>query len=213
MTRASRVRMAVLLVAVALPLGAIGASAASPAGQRLKTGQKKCWSTEGQVVSCAPTTQDGALRRGLMRAYMDNDDGTISDAQTGLEWEKLDDASGLHDKDAMYSWAGAFAKISALNGPPCLAGHCDWRLPNVNELQTIVDYGKKTRAVSPAFDTSCSAGCTIAACSCTAANEYWSSSSYAPNPLDAWGVSFGFGDVVNLRKTSASRVRAVRGGS
>jgi hypothetical protein len=36
----------------------------------------------------------------------DNGDGTISDACSGLIWEKKDQAGGLHDVNATYTWAG-----------------------------------------------------------------------------------------------------------
>jgi hypothetical protein len=44
----------------------------------------------------------------------------------------------------------------------------DWRLPNVKELQSIVNYEVFEPAVSPAFDTDCP-GATVLTGSCTAA--------------------------------------------
>jgi len=71
------------------------------------------------VISCGGTGQDGDLQKGAPLAYVDNGDGTITDVNTGLMWEKLDDnnVGGIHDKDNYYNWANAFAvKIATLNG-------------------------------------------------------------------------------------------------
>ncbi|MFI5364072.1 MAG: DUF1566 domain-containing protein [Candidatus Binatia bacterium] len=38
--------------------------------------------------------------------FLDNGDGTITNTQTGLMWEKKDEAGGLHDVNAVYAWAG-----------------------------------------------------------------------------------------------------------
>lgn len=82
---------------------------------------------------------DGDLELGTARSYTDNGDGTITDNATGLMWEKLTDDGTIHDKDNSYTWANAFAvKIAALNTAN-FAEHNDWRLPNVNELQTLAD--------------------------------------------------------------------------
>ncbi len=37
--------------------------------------------------------------------YVDNGDGTITDRQECLVWEKKDDAGGIHDKDDGYQWS------------------------------------------------------------------------------------------------------------
>ncbi|MFI3299485.1 MAG: DUF1566 domain-containing protein [Rikenellaceae bacterium] len=63
--------------------------------------------------------------------FVDNGDGTVSDNATGLMWAKCDNGEGVEWVEAL-----VFAKESAL------AGYSDWRLPNVKELQSIVDYSK-----------------------------------------------------------------------
>lgn len=39
--------------------------------------------------------------------FIDNGDGTVTDVQTGLQWEKKDDLSGIHDKDNSYQWSSS----------------------------------------------------------------------------------------------------------
>jgi hypothetical protein len=39
------------------------------------------------------------VRAGAALSYTDNDDGTVTDHNTGLMWEKKDDSGGIHDKD------------------------------------------------------------------------------------------------------------------
>jgi hypothetical protein len=78
------------------------------------------------------------------------------------------------------------------NGKCGYAGHRDWRLPNVKELQSIVDYSK----VNPASSVPGS----------TAAEFYWSSSTYAGSPSFAWGVNFNDGNVNNDNKNNSLRL-------
>jgi len=181
------------------------------------TGQQTCWNISGNVISCADTGHDGDTQAGAALSYTDNGDGTITDNATGLQWEKLDDnnAGGIHDWDNRYSWPNAFAvKIATLNTPPCFADHCDWRLPNLKELQSILNYEPAGLgpSVSPAFDDNCSPGCTVLTCSCTRASDHWTSTSYAYIPVDAWTVDFSHGQTDLSSKSFPSLVRAVRGG-
>lgn len=92
------------------------------------------------------------------------------------------------------------------------AGHRDWRMPNVKELQSIVDYGRRHPAIALSFPGS------------TAAGNYWSSTTFAGDSSGAWGVGFlnggvGIGDKFSspgpgvLTPRPVNRyMRAVRGG-
>jgi len=187
---------------------------AEPRGQRLRTGQTTCFNAAGTVIPCAGTAQDGELQKGLVRAYVDNGDGTITDTRTGLMWEKLSNDGSIHDKDSTYTWTNAFAvKVAGLNGGGGFAGYTDWRLPNVNELHSLVSYGNVLPSVSAAFNTACPVGCTVTTCSCTQTYYYWSATTYEYNPSSAWFVYFADGYVFSSAKTNGLSVRGVRGGS
>ncbi len=68
--------------------------------------------------------------------------GTITDQATGLMWSQTDSGSGM-------DWEHALAYAQTQNAANYL-GHSDWRLPNVKELQSIVDYTRAPGATNPA---------------------------------------------------------------
>ena len=74
--------------------------------------------------------------------FIDNNDGTINDKATGLMWTKDDSKEGLNWEDAL-NW------VQQKNSENYL-GHDDWRLPNVKELQSIVDYTRSPQATNSA---------------------------------------------------------------
>jgi len=79
-------------------------------------------------------------------AFGRNQNGTVTDQATGLIWQIKDSGKTMDWKQAL-SYAENFD----------LAGHDDWRLPNVKELQSIVDYGRAPDAIDrrhrgPAID-------------------------------------------------------------
>ncbi len=171
------------------------------------------------------TGSDGDVQAGAALGYVDNGDGTITDLNTGLNWEKKDDSGGIHDWDTGYTWSTGTNDIdgtilttflATINGGGGFAGYTDWRIPNARELQSIVDYQMSGPSVDPAFHQSATCtGCTdvtLAACSCSASSGYWSSSTLTGNVIEAWNVLFSNGGVNGVGKTSTRRVRAVRGG-
>jgi hypothetical protein len=81
--------------------------------------------------------------------FVDNGDGTITDQATGLMWAQGDSGSGM-------TWEEALAWVEAQNAANPL-GYSDWRLPDVKELQSIVDYARSpdttnSAAIDPVFD-------------------------------------------------------------
>jgi hypothetical protein len=73
---------------------------------------------------------------------VDNGDGTITDEATGLTWMQDDSGEGM-------DWEHALAWAQEKNAESYL-GYSDWRLPNVKELQSIVDYAYAPDASDPA---------------------------------------------------------------
>jgi hypothetical protein len=177
------------------------------------TGQTSCRDATGAAIPCTGTGQDGDIQAGSTLSYVDNGDGTITDLNTGLTWEKKSDDGSIHDKDTLYTWTNAFAvHVAGLNAGS-FAGHNDWRMPNVKELQSIINYENLNPSVSPEFNSACLPGCTVSTCSCTKAANTWTSTTNMNFPLNAWTVDFQVGFVRPDDKTVGDFVRAVRGGA
>lgn len=150
---------------------------------------------------------DGDLQLGAIRRYSDTG-LTIMDLVTGLEWEKkCSGCVGNHDWSYGYNWSGIWtwlAAVNAENSGAGYAGHNDWRIPNINELLTLVNYGKVAPATDTVFNSQPD--------SSTRVFGYWSSTSFPDDPSTAWYVDFAFGSVARGNKLLAGYyVRAVRG--
>ncbi|MBN2791581.1 MAG: DUF1566 domain-containing protein [Desulfuromonadales bacterium] len=132
-----------------------------------------------------------AVRSGQTRSIeslLSNGDGSVTDPNTGLMWQQAESASMV--------WDEALSSCESME----LAGYNDWRLPNRNELQSLVDYSESDPCIEDNLfpDVSLS--------------PYWTSTSSVLSPDEANLVSFRKGDVYAYAKTNSSSVRAVRGG-
>lgn len=184
----------------------------APPSLPARTGQTTCYDAVGKTIACMGTGQDGESQTGVVRSFTDNADGTIDDHATGLMWEKLSDDGSIHDHTTTYAWADAFAlKVAALNSTG-FAGHDDWRLPNIVELESLRNFGAADPSVFSVFDSACAADCAPTTCSCTQASYYWSSTTQLSQSTFAWHVSFLKGTTYPRAKTELGYVRAVRGG-
>lgn len=103
----------------------------------------------GQTTSYQ-TGDDGTLQTGIpvpVERFTDNGNGTVTDNLTGLVW--LQNANAFGDDD----WSDSLSTVAALedDGTTLTDGSAagDWRLPNMKELLSLVDYGK----INPALPT------------------------------------------------------------
>jgi hypothetical protein len=187
--------------------------AGAPQGSRLRTGQNACWNQAGTQIACAGTGQDADVRAGLSRFFIDLGNGTILDTRTGLTWEKHSDDGSIHDMDDQYLWGDAFQKIATLNAIR-FGGHDDWRMPNVNELYSLVSYETEYPTIPLDFRHACTPGCTVLTCSCSEddGSTYWSSTTWAPDSRFVLIVWFSKGMIHVAQPGATIAVRAVRGG-
>jgi hypothetical protein len=161
------------------------------AGGLLATGQTKCYDTGGAEIDCTSADfpgQDGFYQKGCPTAdrFVDNRDGTVTDRCTNLMWQK-DTAAGA------YSWQEALQYCEGLE----LGGHDDWRLPNLRELASIVEYGRVDPSIDPIFGAG--------------SLYYWSSTTHTLDAKNAWRVYFSYGFPSFEDKLVVLSVRAVRG--
>jgi hypothetical protein len=137
----------------------------------------------------------GNLNYGINQ-FVDNGNQTITDEGTLLMWTKSDSGSGMN-------WSNALAWVQAKNAENFL-GYSDWRLPNIKELHSIVDYTRSpdttaSAAIDPIFN-------------CTSlTNEggvtdfpwYWSGTTHAYyDGTGVWGACIPFGRAMGYENST-----------
>ena len=114
-----------------------------------KTGAVLCGAADGSVIPCVGTGQDGEFQAGAYSPsprFVDNGGGTISDLQTGLIWTKAycNGNSTGPDTPAL-PWDEAQAYVTEIGNGVCGlsdgSAPGDWRLPNILELISLIDWG------------------------------------------------------------------------
>ncbi len=167
-----------------------------------QTGQTTCYDDAGNPIACANTGQDGDFIAGVSwpvpRFEVDATGACITDNLTGLMWSR--NAWNLTNPT---SWS-----VSVLNPPTAIfqCGFSDWRLPNINELQSLVNFEEPNNVqwlinqgfyflnVFPI--------------------QYWSSTSAANAPeSNAWYISMIDGAIAEDSKLATYFIWPVRGTS
>ncbi|HZX48581.1 MAG TPA: DUF1566 domain-containing protein [Nitrospirota bacterium] len=149
----------------------------SPPSQVGVTGQTTCYDSLGNVIACTGTGQDGEIQAGTHwpspRFSVSTDGYCVTDNLTGLMWVRSPES-------VVKAWQGALDYASGLN----LCGYTDWRLPNVNELWSLINAGQSTYSWlnTQGFNN-------------VRFFDYWSSTSVAQYPYSAWDVGMGFGEI------------------
>ncbi len=165
----------------------------------LKTGQTKCYkfdTHEEETCNESHKGQDGYYQKGLARSYSRAND-IVTDNVTGLHWQ--DDSIVATNE---ITWQEAKDYCQNLS----LGGHNDWRLPSIEELESIIDYGRhggdiqgSIGAIDFIFENMKSSNL-----------WYWSSTAYSFFALDMWIVNFYNGDDHATDKSNDYSIRCVR---
>lgn len=160
----------------------------------------------GQIGSLAPG-DDGDIQAGVpfpSPRFTDNGDGTVTDNLTGLIWLKNADCFGFVNWFQALNAANNLADDLTSTTTDCglrdgsVVG--DWRLPNVKELQSLIDFGHVTPALPAGHPFS------------NVQSAYWSSTSL-PFPLDgAWFIALDHGATGIDSRVYIFHVWPVRGG-
>jgi hypothetical protein len=188
--------------------------------------------TPTSPINPAPAGSDGALQKGIawpdprFVAGMQADGTTacpknqevIVDKLTGLMWpkngiigfEKTDGGGPIAQPDYtkttanlnQIQWEEALTAVSKMNTVN-LCGYSDWRLPNVLELETLINQSQPTSVDWLNHATQ--------GFSDMQSNDYWSSSTVANYTGSAWIVNFNGGSVFANVKTNSNYVLPVRG--
>lgn len=156
----------------------------------------------GMIAAQAEQTcNDAVVATAPDSRFQDNGNGTVTDLATGLIWKQC--AEGLSGTGCATGNAQTFTWQSALQHAEAevFAGSDLWRLPNKNELASLVE----RRCYSPAINERYFPN--------TPSSWFWSSSPFANYSGYAWYVDFYYGSVASYDKDySGYDVRLVRAG-
>ena len=170
-----------------------------------QTGQTACYDSSGNVITCTGTGQDGEIGAGGAWPTSRFTVGTgaeadcVTDNLTGLMWAKNGNLPGSER-----TWTEALDYVMSINSNSGagLCGHYDWRLPNINEMESLVNAQEANSAtwlngqgfvdVKPYI--------------------YWSSTSYNRYTNEAWLVNMYYGNTDMIDKAIPAYVWMVRSG-
>ncbi|MBI1906989.1 MAG: DUF1566 domain-containing protein [Rhodocyclales bacterium] len=134
-------------------------------------------------------------------AYTDYGDGTVIHKPTGLMWKRCSEGQTWSGATctgtaSTHTWQAALDLAEAHD----FAGRGGWRLPNINELRSLVEecraYPAINNTIFPAPPN----------------DDFWSGSPYAGVSYGAWGVNFSYGVPYFDFRSGTHHVRLVRGG-
>lgn len=133
--------------------------------------------------------------------FLNNGDGTVTDSVTKLTWKRC--SEGVSGKTCesgsavTYTWPEAIEAAAAST----FAGKKDWRLPTIQELDSIIEY----KCTMPSVNADIFP--------VTPISNFWSSSPFAGYPNGSWNINFNDGSHESCSRNWNLYVRLVRGGN
>ncbi|MBP5406730.1 DUF1566 domain-containing protein [bacterium] len=127
---------------------------------------------------------EGTLKTPSFKVSGTEGEEIVTDSVNNLVWTKS--FGGNQD------WESALKYCRKIGG---YAGFYDWRLPNINELKTMINYYKFHPASDfEGMDT----------------ETFWSSTSYTNNGEKVWAIRMAYGSTMELSKENSFKVICVR---
>ena len=149
----------------------------------------------------------------------------VKDKHSGLMWEIKTTDFGLHDQRHTYSWYNPNDKYNGgdagtQNGGHCVDSQCDtasylkevnaigycgyhnWRLPTVDELQSIVDYQRYSPSINTVYFPDLH--------NPNSEQKFWTASPYLDDKDSAWFITFYDGYSNASHKRNHFSIRLVR---
>ncbi|KPJ99621.1 MAG: hypothetical protein AMJ60_04430 [Desulfobacterales bacterium SG8_35] len=139
----------------------------------LWTGQASCYDSNGTIVPCKNSGQDGEFQAGIpwpLERFIMNEE-LVLDQLTGLQWLK-----NANPAEFPVTWQEALDYVAGMNREE-IGSRTDWRLPNRRELRSLMTFEARKPALPAAhpFEN-------------VFLGWYWTSSTAAINPAYAWYV-------------------------
>lgn len=157
------------------------------------------------TVITAQTCNVNIIKTKKDERYLNAGDGTVMDLMTGLMWQQCSvgqNAVNCNGIATTFTWQEALQQAETINSNGGIASYTDWRLPNHNELRSLVEIA----CDSPAINNNIFPN--------TSNVLYWSSSPYAENTGEAWTLYFGDGFSLSYgtSRNDKNQMRLVRSG-
>lgn len=138
--------------------------------------------------------------------FTDNGDGTVTDTATLLQWKRCVEGmswngTACNGTAGTFTWQQALQAPAAINVGAGFAGHNDWRVPNIKELETIIE----SQCIDPQINETVFPN-TVSFWS------FWSSTPYGNHNSSLAWVSRNQSDPINLfNRSDTIQLRLVRG--
>ncbi len=136
-----------------------------------------------------------ALNRNRFVVKTIGGDDVVVDRATGLTWARDGNEAGCYSGGVL-NWVNCLSWARGLD----FAGFTDWRLPNILELGSIIDYARWLAPTIYIVFTN------------TSSNDYFTSTTFGITTANAFQIAFNSAVISFTLKSASRRLRCVRGG-